>query len=292
MNYDEIFEAMYTQYRAEATIPSNTDDEYIIGMRMANEALNYWASYDGVYWRELYDTLQNNTGGTQTITTGTTRYLAPPNYKEAGGFAKVKNANGNVVQSYPIIESQEAQFRGDQDTYCYFTYGQFNYSTGTASQSGTTITGSGTTWTSAMTGMQIIWVTGEKATITFVSTTSLTADVSQTVASGTYRIIHTGWTLNLNPAPGSSLNGLDLDYVYYKKPTRYVSGSTISEISDPYMIVHRMLAGRFRSSRNPYYSSAVKDAENRVRVMQLENNSGNWADPWSLPDHSGSSWGR
>lgn len=291
MSYDDIFTEFYRQYRAEATVPSSTDDEYLIGYSLANEALNYWANYDGTYWRELYDTLQNNTGGTQTITTGTTKYLAPPNFKEAGGFAKVKNAQGNVVQSYPIIESQEAQFKGDQDTYCYFTYGQFNYSTGTASQSGTTITGSGTTWTSAMTGMQIVFVTGETATITYVSATSLTADVSQTVASGTYRILHTGWTLNLNPAPNSSLNGLDLDYVYYKNPTKYVSGETISEIPDPYMIVHRMLGSRFRSSRNPYYSSAIKDAENRVRIMQLANNSGNWADPWKLVDHSGSSFG-
>lgn len=61
------------------------------------------------------------------------------------------------------------------------------YSTGTAEQSGTTITGVGTTWTSAMVGMTIVWGSGESAVITgFVSTTSLLTSTSQTVSSGGY----------------------------------------------------------------------------------------------------------
>jgi hypothetical protein len=52
-----------------------------------------------------------------------------------------------------------------------------------------------------------------------------------------------------------------------------------------------MLAQRFRVSRNPYYSSALRDAEDALRIMQMDNNSGNWADPWSVPDRSGSVWG-
>ena len=63
------------------------------------------------------------------------------------------------------------------------------YSTGTASQSGTTITGTGTTFTSAMVGMTIVWATGETALITsFTSATSLSSSTSQTVADGGYVI--------------------------------------------------------------------------------------------------------
>jgi hypothetical protein len=63
------------------------------------------------------------------------------------------------------------------------------YSTGTASQSGVTITGAGTTFTAAMVGMKIVFSTGETATITgFTSTTSLTVGTSQTVSSTTYVI--------------------------------------------------------------------------------------------------------
>ena len=68
------------------------------------------------------------------------------------------------------------------------------YNTGTASQSLTTVTGTGTVWTSAMVGSQFVFASGVSAgTITAVgSATSLTVTASQTVASQAYSIAHTG----------------------------------------------------------------------------------------------------
>ncbi len=67
------------------------------------------------------------------------------------------------------------------------------YNTGTASHSTTPITGSGTTWTSAMVGDQIVFANGVSETITaFGSTTSLTASVSQTVTSQAYKLYYPG----------------------------------------------------------------------------------------------------
>lgn len=67
------------------------------------------------------------------------------------------------------------------------------YNTGTASQSGTTITGSGTTFTSSMRGATFRFATGETAVIVgFTSATSLTADRSQTVSSTNYSLIYGG----------------------------------------------------------------------------------------------------
>lgn len=295
MNYDQIFQAMYTLYRAETPVPNSSDDEYIIGKILANEALNRWANYDATYWKELFDTNQNDGtsgSGGQTITTSDTTYSTPVNFREAGGFIKVKASNGNTLRSIPIIEPQEAQFKNDSTSYSYFTKSPVFYSTGTASQSGTTITGSGTTFTAAMTGMQIQFSTGETATVTYVSTTSLTASVSQTVASTTYRLMSDKYQLNINPAPDSALNGMDIDYIYYKNPTQYTTGTTISEIPNPYFIIHRMLAQRFRVSRNySAYQTAMRDAEEALKIMQMDNNSGTWANPWSLADNSGTVWG-
>lgn len=64
------------------------------------------------------------------------------------------------------------------------------YSTGTISQSGTTVTGSGTTWTDDYIGGTITYQDASTATIVSVnSTTSLTVSVSKTVAAGqTYSI--------------------------------------------------------------------------------------------------------
>lgn len=226
MTFTQIFTAYWTQYRADADVPASTDDEFTIAMRLANEALNHWATYDATYWKELWTTNQLDGSGAQTITTADTTYSVASNFREAGGSVKVKNSSGKTVQNYPIINPEEAQFKGDNDTYAYF--------------------------------------------------------------SGNLK---DGFTLNLNPAPASSLNGMDIDYVYYKTPTEYTAAGDTSEVPNPYFIVHRILANRFRASRNPYYEDAIRDAENALGKMKIDNDSGTWANPWSLADNSGSEWG-
>ena len=230
MTFDQIFETYYTLYRAESDTPASTDDEYIVALALSKEAITRWSNYDGTYWKELFTTLQDSAQVSPalvtTITTGTTTYTAPTDMREAGGFVKLLDADGRVVQRYPIIEVEQVQFKGDDSTYCYFTGDPNN-----------------------------------------------------------------GFVLHINPSPSANLNGLEIDYVYYKKPTYFTTGTDVTEMADPMFIVHRMLANRFRVSRNPYYSSAKIDAEDCLRTMQADNNSGNWADPWKLQDNSGSVWG-
>ena len=68
------------------------------------------------------------------------------------------------------------------------------YSTGTASQSGTTVTGSGTTWTTAMIGSQFVYADGTSsgAITARASNTSVTVTTSQTVTSQGYKIHYQG----------------------------------------------------------------------------------------------------
>lgn len=89
------------------------------------------------------------------------------------------------------------------------------YSTGTASQSTTTVTGSGTTWTSAMVGSQFVFANGVSAgTITaFVDANNLTVSTSQTIADQAYKIGYTGLQVASNgnvgigtTAPGSRMD--------------------------------------------------------------------------------------
>lgn len=226
MDFDGIFQAYYSLFRADSDVPASTDDEYTVALRLANEAINYWKAYDNTYWKELFTTNQIDGTGAQTIVTSQRAYTAPTNFSEAGGFVKVVDSDGKTVQRYQIVEPNEVQFQGDNADYCYFTGDSIN-----------------------------------------------------------------GYTLNINPAPTSNLNGLDIDYVYYKNPTEFTTGTDITEMANPYFIVHRMLAMQFRAARNPYYSSALKDSENTIRVMQLTNNSGNWANTPSIADNSGMQWG-
>jgi hypothetical protein len=226
MDFDSIWTAYYSLFRADSDIPASTEDEYTVGMRMANEALNRWANYDGVYWKELYDTNQTDGTGVQTVTTGTTTYAAPTNFKEAGGYVRLLNSDGVVQHRYPILDPNETQFTTTLNNYCYFTGNPKD-----------------------------------------------------------------GYTLHLSPSPPSNYDGWDIEYDYYKKPTEYSTGATVSEIPDPYFVVHRMLANQFRAARNPYYSSAKADAENALRQMKIDNDSGTWASPWSQADNSGTRWG-
>lgn len=100
-----------------------------------------------------------------------------------------------------------------------------------------------------------------------------------------------GFTLNINPEIPAAWNGMNMNYVYYRKPDVLDFGTDVPQMTQPYFIVHRALANRFRGSRNPYYQSAKSDAEDILRTMQLENNSGSWADPWQLADNSSGRFG-
>jgi len=230
-SYDNIFTSYYRLFRGESDVPTSTDEEYILGISLANNALNRWANYDGVYWKELYSTLQNTTQVSptlvKTITTGTNTYACPTNMREPGGEVLIKDATGNIVRRYKTIESSQVQFQGDDSQYCYFTGDPTN-----------------------------------------------------------------GYTLTLNPTTDDSINGLNIDYVFYKKATEYSTGTDKSEIANPHFIVHNMLAQRYQIERNyGGYQIAKRDSEELLKNMFLDNNSGNWADSWSVTDNSGTVFG-
>ncbi len=226
-DYDSIFTAYYQMFRGESSVPASTDDEYIMGITFANRAIQRWANYDGTYWKELYETLQNNGTGDQTITTGDVAYTCPTNMREPGGLVFVKDSDGNTVRTYPIIEPEERQFQDANATYAYFT-------------------GNPTA----------------------------------------------GFTLRLNPAPEAEINGFDIDYTYYKKATDLTTGTSTTEVPNLWFVVHDMLAQRFQIERNyGGYQIAKRDAEEFLKNMQQDNNSGSWANPWSMKDNSGSVFG-
>lgn len=102
---------------------------------------------------------------------------------------------------------------------------------------------------------------------------------------------NSGFTLHINPEPETAIQGMSLDYIYYKAATLLAAGVDKPQMSQPYFIVHRALANRFRGSRNPYYASAKNDAEDVLQTMKIENDAGSPADPWSLEDHSSGRFG-
>ena len=227
MDFDAIFTAYYSQYRADSDVPSSTDDEYTVGLALANEAVNRWKHYDNMFWKELFTTHQDSVAAVKVLTTGTTTYTTATDFVSAGGFVRVNGTGGGLETAYPIINPEEVQFKTDEAVYCYFTGSPKD-----------------------------------------------------------------GHTLHLNPAPTANLNGLSFDFTYYKAPTQFTTGTDITEMGDPYFIVHRMLATQFRAARNPYYASAKADAENALNQMKMVNDSGTWANPMTVADTSGMVFGQ
>jgi hypothetical protein len=222
---DDLFQAYWSLYRGESEIPASTDPEYTIALRLFNEGINHWETYDGTAWKELYAQFKDEEG--TTVSTGTTDYDAPGNFKKEEGDVKVLDANDKILQKYPVVDIREVQFQADGATYAYFSGNPTN-----------------------------------------------------------------GHVLHLSPAPTSALNGNRIDYPYTKKATELVNSTDVPEMSDPYFLVHRALANRFRSTRNPYADDAKQDAENALGKMKLDNDGGTVGDPASRKDHSGSSWGQ
>jgi hypothetical protein len=131
---------------------------------------------------------------------------------------------------------------GGSDGTNYFSDVQFapiGYKTGTISQSGTTVTGSGTTFNSGMVGSIIQYTAdGSTATITgYTNTTTLTVDVSKTVAAGSAYTIQDGsvgsWSFSRSlPGPISDGRAVSANgYIYL------VGGRSANAICLPKVLV-------------------------------------------------------
>lgn len=101
-----------------------------------------------------------------------------------------------------------------------------------------------------------------------------------------------GFTMHLTAVPTTGMVGKGIDYVYYKKATELTGASSYTEMSNPHFIVLDAVAQRLQIERNyPGYQIFKRDAEEALKNMQQDNNSGTWANPWTLTDNSGITWG-
>lgn len=150
--------------------------------------------------------LRSNTTGSNNSSLG---YYA--GYVDTNGSFATSAAlqNATAIGAYAQVQADNSIVLGSVDTSTnvgigttkpdnLFSVSPVVYSTGNASQSGTTVTGSGTAWGTGAgavkVGMKIIFAGGQSATITAVnSNTSLTVDTSQTVSSTSYRIHAVGF---------------------------------------------------------------------------------------------------
>lgn len=100
-----------------------------------------------------------------------------------------------------------------------------------------------------------------------------------------------GYTLNLQGTylGDTSWENASIDYVYYKIPTQMTTGTDVPEMSNTEFMVNWMLAQRYRNSMQwPAYQTAMRDAQNALKEMEVTNTSGTNFNPWSLKDPNAS----
>ena len=152
-----------------------------------------------------YTALNSNTTGSNNTAIGYRAGYQDPTVFQFGSGTTLQNATaigyGSQVQASNslILGGQVANqvnvgigTTSPTNILSVSPYQYFDIAT-TASQTTTTVTGTGTTFTAAMVGSEIVWADGSKATITaFGSTTSLTVTPSQTVADQKFRVHYAG----------------------------------------------------------------------------------------------------
>jgi hypothetical protein len=152
-----------------------------------------------VWNNRLYVVGGAGSGGTCTGSVCDTVYVSPQqssggNIASAWTTSTAFNVDreGLAVTAY----ANNLYLFGGYDGSNYLSDAQFasiGYKTGTISQSGTTVTGSGTAWTAAMVGRTLLYNDGYSATISSVASgTSMTVSISRTVAAGALYTIDDG----------------------------------------------------------------------------------------------------
>jgi hypothetical protein len=128
------------------------------------------------------------TGALNLVTTGLGKSTFNITSTTLGTGLTIGSGNTNVY----LQSSNALRTDGAFSAINFHAY-EATYTTGTIAQTGTAITGTGTTFNAQMTGGIITYSDGTTATVTYVSATSLTSSLSKSVTAGsTYTITYGG----------------------------------------------------------------------------------------------------
>ena len=198
------------------------------------------------------------TGGFNASGTAQTTVYVSPKLSSGGDIASNWQSTTafNVARAGHtlVAYANNLYILGGYDGTNYLSDTQFatiGYKTGTISQSGTTVTGSGTSWTSSQVGSVVQYPDGSRATISSVASgTSMTVSASKTVTAGTIYTIQDGsagsWTYStsltdpIKDADGFAANG----YIYL------VGGRTASTTCKPNVLIAPISANTIISDGN------------------------------------------
>ncbi len=125
MNFQQIFNEYYTQFRGDSAVPPMTDPEWAIAARYGNTALRRLENVDNEDWQWLwtnasdegYSTTYVNTSNVPTITT----YDGPANMNKPGGWIKFTHPTNGTSFHIDVIDPYLVQLQPASTPYAWWT---------------------------------------------------------------------------------------------------------------------------------------------------------------------------
>ncbi|OFW53971.1 MAG: hypothetical protein A2163_07825 [Actinobacteria bacterium RBG_13_35_12] len=117
---DNAIEYLNNLYEADSTVPTSTEEDYIVWTSLFNTAVNLWENEEGILWRELFVKLANAADGDKTVTAGDYSYAVPTDFRfPASGYVWLGTAPN--ATAYRVIKQEEVQlFENNTEKWCYF----------------------------------------------------------------------------------------------------------------------------------------------------------------------------
>src|SRR3990167_6160218 len=107
-------------YEADSTVPTSTEEDFLVWTELANIAISLWENEEGVLWKELFVKLADASDGDKTTTAADYSYAVPTDFRfPASGYVWVGTAPNAVA--FRILKQEEVQlFENDTGNWCYF----------------------------------------------------------------------------------------------------------------------------------------------------------------------------
>lgn len=116
LSENEILDIVYALKEGDDDGWEATSDEYLVGRKYCNAAINLWEHYENTIWRELWVTLTAAATGDKTTTAGTYTYDCPTDMRTPASWVRV---NGEF---FTIVPPEKVASLADSDGHwCYFT---------------------------------------------------------------------------------------------------------------------------------------------------------------------------
>lgn len=120
-----MFEEYYTEFRGTNDVPTSSDPEWTIAVRLANGVLRRFVNVEGEMWDFLWTTASqegykftyNNTNVNPTITT----FTCPANMKMPGGWLRFTDPVSGSYFRVDVIPVYLVQTRDSNVPFAYFT---------------------------------------------------------------------------------------------------------------------------------------------------------------------------